>query len=228
MSIITNLCQLYIKSIIIGIKSQEFLMIYIPIILMSYALGHISPAILITRLKKGIDIRDINSKNAGTSNVAISLGYKYALIVLAIDILKGFLPVLILKLLAPETPMLWFTAGFFAVIGHIFPVLYGFKGGKGTATFTGVMLAIAPLYTGIAIPIFFLIMYLTDFIAISTLVGIIVTPIYLLITGYALEPVSLFVVFSFISFYKHLENYRRILQGNEVGFKRHNLDKIQK
>lgn len=202
-------------------------MIYALVFIASYFVGHINPAILVSRWRRGIDIRDMNSKNAGTSNVTMTIGYRWGMFVLAMDVLKGLVPVLIVRLVYPDNDVLWFVSGLGAILGHIYPLLYQFKGGKGTATFGGVLFATVPLYAFAMLLIFALVLYLTDYIALSTLVAIVFTPIALWIMNFDLTSVGLMTIFSIISFAKHYENYRRILKKEEVGLRKFHRNKDQ-
>lgn len=120
------------------------------LIIGSYLLGSVNNAIIFTRLL-GKDIRKMGSGNPGTMNVSRTLGLKAAVLILALDILKGVIPTLIATFafgrnlvfeysILPVREMAKYMAGFFVVLGHIFPCYYGFKGGKGIATTIGVFL----------------------------------------------------------------------------------------
>lgn len=190
---------------------------YVFIILLSYLIGNINPAIIVSRRLKGIDIRDINSKNAGTSNVTMSFGARWGIVVLVSDILKGLIPVLIVRIIYPNNDILWFLSGLSVIMGHIFPYYHGFKGGKGTATFGGVLFATMPFYAFIMFFIFIAVLYLTDYIALSTLVAVVVTPFVMYFYDYSAISILFMSLFAFISFYKHLENFKRIVRKKELG-----------
>jgi glycerol-3-phosphate acyltransferase PlsY len=190
-------------------------------------IGHINPAMLVGKYRRGIDIRTVNSKNAGTSNITMTVGYRWGLVVLLSDILKGFLPVLIIRLVYPDNDILWFTAGLGAIIGHVYPILYGFRGGKGSATFGGVLFATVPIFAAVLLLVFIAVLYITDYIALSTLTAIVVTPIYLVIMQFDYVSVFLMTLFSIISFKKHWENFYRIYKKEEVGFRKFNKNKDQ-
>jgi glycerol-3-phosphate acyltransferase PlsY len=152
--------------------SKEFLyMSYLIVIVILYFIGSISPSTLITRKVLGIDIRDVNSKSAGTSNTVMTLGIKYGAIVGVLDILKGLVPVVVLRILFPDTEVIWFVGGLSAVIGHIYPLHMKFKGGKGTATFGGLVLAVAPVYT-IGLIILFALTIMAEFLVMTIVMGI--------------------------------------------------------
>ncbi len=200
-------------------------MYYAIAFVVSYLIGNINPAIHIGRWRRNIDIRQINSKNAGTSNAVMTIGWRWGILVLLLDMLKGFVPALAAKLLFPDNDILWFTAGLGAILGHIYPVFHGFKGGKGSATFGGVLFGTVPLYAAGLLAVYILVLVITDYIALSTLVAIIATPIALYLMDYHLASILLMSVFSAISFYKHTENYKRLLKGEEVGIRKFSRNK---
>ena len=169
---------------------------YVIVIIISYLIGTINPAMITARRVKKIDIRDVNSKNAGTSNIAITLGMKYAVIVGLSDILKGAIPVAILRLIFPDNEIIWIVGGLSAVIGHIYPVFYGFRGGKGTATFGGMILAVFPLQA-IALAVFFyIVLIVSDFITTATVAIMIAIPIMMIIQDNELVSIILVSLFS--------------------------------
>lgn len=192
---------------------------YLIVIIILYAIGSISPAVLITKKVRGIDIRDVNSKSAGTSNTVVTLGYKYGVLVGIIDILKGLIPVLILKIIFPENDIIWFVGGLSAVVGHIYPIHMGFHGGKGTATFGGILFAVAPVYTLGLLVIFAVLTFVINYIAVSTLLVIIVVPIAMYFQDYNYISVILVSLFVLLSFYKHFNNFVRIYNKQEIGLK---------
>jgi len=119
--------------------------VYILVGLVSYLIGSISFAIIFAKKFAGFDVRDKGSNNAGTTNVLRTVGKKAAALTLICDILKGVVAVL-LAILATriwevqDSEVLKYLAGFMAIVGHTFPIYYGFKGGKGVATSLGVLL----------------------------------------------------------------------------------------
>ena len=192
---------------------------YLIVILVSYLIGSVSPAALITQKLRKIDIRDVNSKNAGTSNVVMTLGLKWGVLVGVLDILKGTVPVLITRIIFPDIEILWFISGLSSIMGHIYPPHMGFKGGKGTATFGGVCIAIFPLTSLVLLILFFVILKVSDFIAVPTVLAVIVIPIGMYFTGYELVSVLIVSVYSLMSIYKHWPNLVRIYKKTEVGLK---------
>ena len=112
--------------------------------ILSYLLGSVSSGILVSKLAKGPDLRTVGSKNTGASNVQRTMGWKYGLITFFVYVLKGVLSCLIAELLTGDH-MAALPAGLCCVIGHNWPVFFGFKGGKGVATTGGVMLYCFPI-----------------------------------------------------------------------------------
>ena len=192
---------------------------YLIVIVILYSIGAISPAVLITKRILGIDIRDVNSKSAGTSNAVITLGLKYGALVGILDVLKGLMPVLVLRFIFPDNEIIWFVGGLSAVVGHIYPIHMKFHGGKGTATFGGLLFAIAPIYALILLAVFAILTVVLDYIAVSTLLVIIVVPIAMYVQEYSYISIILVSLYVILSFYKHFNNFVRIYKHQEVGLK---------
>lgn len=191
---------------------------YILVIIIGYIIGNINPAILIARYVKNIDIRDVNSKNAGTSNAALTLGMKYGVLVGVLDLLKGIIPALLLRFVFfPDNDAFWVIGGLSVVAGHVYPLFYELKGGKGTATFGGLVMVLLPIPSLILFILFWIITYFTDFIAIATILIILFVPIIMVFQGYTEVSVLFVILFWCLSFYKHLPNLIRIYRGEEKG-----------
>ena len=105
------------------------------------------------------------------------------------------------------------------LIGHIFPALYQFKGGKGTATLIGVLFTAAPLYAAILFTVSVVLLMTTQFIAIPSIVSALVTPVYLYFSPFSNEAIWLMLIFMVISLYKHRINIINIIQGKETSLK---------
>lgn len=178
-----------------------------------YMLGNVSPAILIGKLQ-GIDIRSQGSGNAGTTNVLRVLGKKAAFATLFIDIFKGILAVLIGRWLGNND--LAMLCGLAAFIGHIWPITFGFKGGKGVATGIGIMLTVKPILGIIVCVVALLVVAITKRISAGSVIGAIVFPIaaYILYPQYALWA----FVMGLIVVIKHRSNIKRLIKGEEPKF----------
>jgi glycerol-3-phosphate acyltransferase PlsY len=192
---------------------------YIIVIVLGYFIGTLSPALLITKKVKNIDIREVNSMNAGTSNVAMTLGLKYGVIVGILDILKGLIPVLLLRIIFPENEIIWIVGGLSAIIGHVYPFYMEFRGGKGTATFGGMCIALFPLQSIVLAILFFVILKISDYITIATMFVIIIIPIGMYFYDYHYISIILVSIYSLLSFYKHIPNLVRIVKKEETGLK---------
>lgn len=192
---------------------------YVIVIISCYIFGMINPALIIARIVKGIDIRDHNSKNPGTSNAALTLGMKYGVLVGVLDILKGLIPVIVLRIIFKENDIIWVVGGLSAIIGHVYPAVLKLRGGKGTATFGGVVMGLMPIPSLILLVFFFIVTYISDFIAIATLAVVIIVPVLMIFLDFHFVSILLIVLFSALSIYKHYPNFKRIIKGNELGLK---------
>ncbi|MEN0119407.1 MAG: glycerol-3-phosphate 1-O-acyltransferase PlsY [Agrobacterium cavarae] len=177
-----------------------------------YLLGSIPFGLLLTRAAGLGDVRQIGSGNIGATNVLRTGNKKLAAATLLCDAFKGTAAVLIANALWGYEASL--VAGFFAFLGHLFPVWLGFKGGKGVATYIGVLLGAAPLMMLLFAAIWLITAFVTKYSSLSALVAMLVIPIILWILGP--EKTALLVtVLSIISWYMHRENIKRLLAGTE-------------
>jgi glycerol-3-phosphate acyltransferase PlsY len=212
------------------------------IVILSYLIGSIPTSIIVSKLTKGIDIREHGSGNAGGTNVMRVLGWKHGLLVILLDTLKGVLAVVVVARLhygsipfQNATPFDDFTlvqviAGISAVIGHIWTVFAGFKGGKGIATALGVLVMIITVDMLVAVGIFVLVVTISRYVSLGSIVGAISVPLTLVvrenlfdagIPGYnMLLPFVIFLAMLVI--FTHRKNVIRLLNGNEskVSFKK--------
>ena len=189
-------------------------MLYLITPLAAYLLGSVSSAILISRLLGLPDPRTEGSRNPGATNV-LRLGSKPgAVLTLAGDIAKGVLPVLATRWILDE-PVLLALAALGAFLGHLFPVYFRFEGGKGVATALGVLAAIDWQLASILIATWLVVAAVFRYSSLAALVTAAAAPVYAFwLTG---EPVfvALGVVLAALLFFRHSENIRRLLCGNE-------------
>ncbi|QPK90768.1 glycerol-3-phosphate 1-O-acyltransferase PlsY [Bacillus velezensis] len=186
------------------------------LIILAYAIGSIPSGLVVGKLAKGIDIREHGSGNLGATNAFRTLGVKAGSVVVAADILKGTLAAALPYLLhVPINPLL---AGVAAVIGHVFPVFAKFKGGKAVATSGGVLLFYAPLLFVTMVAVFFVFLFLTKFVSLSSMLTGIYTIIYCL---FVKDPYLLIVVTLLTAFviYRHRANIKRIINKTEPKIK---------
>jgi glycerol-3-phosphate acyltransferase PlsY len=160
---------------------KEFLLIII-----AYIIGSIPTALIISRKYFGIDIREYGSGNMGATNAFRILGSKYGTLIMVLDVLKGIMAVGLFYLLPFyvsnefERTNFMIALGLSAVIGHIFPVFADFKGGKGVATILGMLLAIQPIIALTCIGVFLVVLFLTRYVSLSSILGAIMLPICVL------------------------------------------------
>jgi glycerol-3-phosphate acyltransferase PlsY len=193
----------------------------------AYLLGSIPTGFLLVRLFRHQDIRSVGSGNIGATNVLRSGSKLLAAATFLIDMLKGcsavWLGALIGALLVPAAPMRDAQAlgALFAVLGNIFPVWLGFRGGKGVTTGFGVFLAAAPWAALAAISVFFLVFYLSRYVSLASTLGSASFPVFawLLVTG-PRPPFFIAVQFAvaLLIIAKHHQNIRRLLAGREPRF----------
>ncbi len=192
-----------------------------------YLLGSISGAIIVSRAFNKSDIRSHGSGNAGATNMLRSFGAKSALLTVCIDLLKGFLACGLGGLLVhfcggrfgyAEGVCI---AGAFAVIGHNWPIFFGFKGGKGVLTALAVMLMISPLAAVSALVLFIIIVAITRYVSLGSIIAALSVPgftaLFLFLFGKPVISVSFFVsVFlAILIIARHHSNIGRLIHGNE-------------
>lgn len=179
-----------------------------------YLLGSVSSAILICKLLGKADPRSTGSGNPGATNVLRSHGRGPAAATLAGDVLKGVLPVLLAKLLG-MSPLVIALAGLGAFFGHLFPVFFGFRGGKGVATYIGVLFGMS-LWLGVGFAAIWLATAaLTRYSSLAALVAAAVTPLVALIGGLPVSMVLALAVMAVAIFWRHGENIARLRAGTE-------------
>lgn len=194
------------------------ILFYFIVIIVGYIMGCIQSSYIIGRMNK-IDIREHGSKNAGASNAFMTLGWKKGVLVGVIDILKAAIPVFIVTLVFPGNDILAMACGASVVLGHIFPVFMGFRGGKGTASIVGTMMGLNPILLVIGGLVIILVTIISDYIAIGTFFMLISLLICLIIFDYSLVAILIFIGIVLLILCLHLPNFKRIRGGNETSFK---------
>jgi glycerol-3-phosphate acyltransferase PlsY len=181
----------------------------------AYLIGSVPFGLLLTRLAGAGDIRRVGSGNIGATNV-LRTGHKgLALATLALDVLKGALPVwLAYRYLGPDMAVV---VGLGAVLGHCFPVWLKFKGGKGVATAAGVVVILTPAVAAIALGIFVAIVLATRYVSLGSIVGAIAAAPSAYLLGQA-QAAELYLLLAVLIVLKHAGNIRRLLQGSEAKF----------
>ena len=191
-------------------------------IIISYLIGSISGSMIIGKFKK-VDIRSMGSGNAGGTNAFRTQGALFALGVITIDIFKGFAATCYIGMGYGEITSLSLICGFASVIGHIYPIYHGFKGGKGAGTLIGVLLAL-PLPTLIVpslILIWIGVLILSGYVGLGTIITSICFPLYLYLTNNTYHELIIFsIICSLLIIYTHRSNIVRMYQGNENQFEK--------
>ena len=199
----------------------------------SYVTGSIPTSIIVGKVFKGIDIREHGSGNAGATNVFRVLGWKQALIVVVVDIFKGWLPAAVYATSLfqgqpiEETGVVQILCGFAAVLGHTNTIFAGFKGGKGVGTLGGMLLALFPVAVPLCLIVFAVVLMLTGYVSVGSILASASLPIFLFILpplGFAdTAPLSL-LIFSLLVpwfiIFTHRSNISRLRSGDENRFEK--------
>lgn len=207
---------------------------YIIIAIIAYLVGSINFSIIISKRMAGFDVREKGSGNAGTTNMLRSVGVKAAAITLLCDILKGVVVILIAILIGNivdglDDALLVQLAGIFVIIGHTFPIFFGFKGGKGIATSLGVLLMINWQIGLICLVFALILMVITRMVSVGSIAAAILFPVLVIFIGQNyIVPVNnwSYLIFSIIVailvLFNHRENLKRIFTGkeNKISFKK--------
>ena len=194
----------------------------LPWLLASYLLGAIPTSYLAGRLFRGIDLREHGSRNLGATNLYRVLGWRFAIPVGVFDAAKGLVPVLVFAPRVSSSELFALVCGLVAVLGHVFSVFVGFKGGKGVATAAGVMLGLTPAALGIALVIWIALVYLTGYVSVASIAAAAVFPlaVYLIDPPDQIEILWLDVAVAAAIIWLHRANIGRLLKGTENRFGR--------
>jgi acyl phosphate:glycerol-3-phosphate acyltransferase len=194
------------------------------VFVLAYLLGSIPSAVWIGIVFHNIDVRQHGSGNAGATNVIRVLGWKTGIPVLLIDMVKGWLATMLpffFNLADPDSALLinlQIMTGLTAIIGHIFPVFAGFRGGKGVASVFGVLFALQPLLTLCCVGVFLVVFLITGIVSVSSMSAGIVFPVFLLLLfdtpSIVFKIFSVFVAFALLI--THRKNIGRLLKGEEI------------
>lgn len=186
---------------------------YVLFIVIAYLLGSIPSGLIAGKVFYQTDIREHGSGNLGGTNTFRVLGKKAGFIVTMADVLKGTLSIAIPYLLSPiEVNLL--VIGVFSVIGHMYPIFANFKGGKAVATSGGLVLGLSPLLFIILLVSFFILLYLTKYVSLSSIIGSIIAVITAIIMSRTDLIILTSVLLVFIV-YRHVPNIKRIINKTE-------------
>jgi glycerol-3-phosphate acyltransferase PlsY len=191
--------------------------------LLAYLIGSFSSAVWIGKWFFGIDVREHGSKNAGATNTFRVLGYKAGITVFVLDVLKSFLSVnfiIFIPEIIANSEIFYgikILFGICAVIGHIFPLYTGFKGGKGVASMLGLVIALHPFAAGLTFAVFIFVFLITRIVSISSISAALAFPIiiYFLEKNNSLTLTIFSIVAAVIIIFTHKSNIKRIIAGKE-------------
>lgn len=187
------------------------------LMIVAYILGSIPNALWIGKVFKGIDVREHGSKNTGSTNAARVLGAKLGILTLILDISKGAIPTLIASMLL-DSSISVILVGICAILGHSFSIFMKFKGGKAVATTVGVFIVLVPGAILLAAIVFFLVFGITRYVSLSSMIGAISLPIWIIIF-YKNIPLTIFgIIIAILIIVRHKSNIQRLLDGTESKF----------
>jgi glycerol-3-phosphate acyltransferase PlsY len=193
-----------------------------PWLVASYLLGATPTSYLTARLFRGIDLREHGSRNLGATNLYRLLGWRFAVPVALFDAAKGFVPVRVFAPQVSSSELVALVFGMTAVVGHVYSVFVGFRGGKGVATAAGVMLALTPLALAVSFAVWVIIVAATGYVSLGSIASAAVFPIAVQL----LDPPDtsaifwLDVVIALGIIWLHRANIGRLLKGTENRFGR--------
>jgi glycerol-3-phosphate acyltransferase PlsY len=200
----------------------------LPAILLAYIAGSIPSAVWAGKLFHNIDVREHGSGNAGATNTVRVLGWKTGIPVLIFDLFKGWLATMLPLFMkaadggTEQMMALQIACGMAAILGHVFPLFAGFRGGKGVATTFGVLLALHPWLTLICAGIFLVVLLFSGYVSLGSMTAAVMFPV-LLMTAFD-TPSLLFRIFSVLVavaiVVTHKKNIKRLLRGEENRFLR--------
>ncbi|PIE44931.1 MAG: acyl-phosphate glycerol 3-phosphate acyltransferase [Gammaproteobacteria bacterium] len=210
---------------------------FILFLLIGYLMGSLSSAIIVCKLMGLPDPRTQGSKNPGATNVMRIGGKKAAYATFIGDFLKGLLPVLIAAFVAgrgdaatvnltdaahfyPSSDIAIAGAALGAFLGHLYPLYFGFKGGKGVATLVGVLLGISPWIFISFGAVWLVLLFTTGYVSLASMVGAVVAAITALLLGFAKALVGVLMVLAVLVIYRHRDNIHKLLNGTENHFRK--------
>ena len=205
--------------------------IYIIVAIIAYAIGSISFSVIIGKKMAGVDVREKGSGNAGTTNVLRNIGKRAAALTLLCDILKGVVAILLAILIGKlnsdtNSAILVQIAAIFVIVGHTFPIFFGFKGGKGVATSLGVLLLINWKIGLICLVFGVILIALTQMVSLGSIASAILFPVLTIFINECYIIPGNYIIFSIIICifvaYNHRSNIKRLLNGteNKISFKK--------
>ncbi len=191
-----------------------YLVLIYLVLIAAYLLGSLPFGYIMSKILLKTDIRQHGSGNIGATNVLRVVGWRAALPVFLLDMLKGFLAVIIARLVI-DVPAVYLAAGFLAMLGHSYPVFLGFRGGKAAATAIGVMAALSGWALLIMALVALAVVALTRYVSLGSIIGALLVPIIFLILGFDLPYIIFGIATALLIIVRHKENIERLLKGSE-------------
>jgi len=194
-------------------------------IILGYLIGSISGSLLLGKFKK-VDIRNLGSGNAGATNAFRSVGPFFALGTLLIDIMKGYLPIILFAQyidMSLNEDLVKILIGISSVFGHVYPIFYGFKGGKGAGTLLGVIAAIFPSSIPLVFCVWILVLVFTGYVGLSTILaglGLMFSTYFWYSAGIYSAFGFFTILISFFLIFTHRSNISRMIKGTENQFEK--------
>lgn len=194
---------------------------YLVLCFIGYCIGSLNSSILVSKLYKK-DVRNEGSKNAGLTNTLRVLGKKAAIMVLVMDVLKGVIVTGIGYLMIQDSDHGAIIGGLFTVIGHIFPVFFGFKGGKGILISLSVLFMCDYRIAFIGLGLFILIVAATRYVSLGSIAGMVLAPVLSVVFRHDLFFIICICILSILTVFMHRGNIKRLTQGkeNKLSFKK--------
>lgn len=185
---------------------------------LSYLIGSIPNGLVLGKLLWKVDLREHGSHNIGATNAWRTLGKGPGFLIFALDLLKGLIGVW-LGLHMAGTPLAMILGGIFAIVGHSWSVFLGFKGGKGVATGLGVITMLMPKVTLVVFLVWFVIVYLTKYVSLGSIVAAALVPVFAWLFGNPWEYIVFGVIAAVFVIYRHKTNIQRLMTGTESKIK---------
>ena len=197
-------------------------------IIIGYIFGSIPSGLVLVKMVCGIDIREYGSKNIGTTNVFRTVGGRMASIVLIADVIKGILAVLLVRYFFESNLQLELLTAIASLLGHNYSIFLGFKGGRGVATGLGLILLFMPDVCIFSFTVWLVIVFVTRYVSLGSIVGAFITPIVAYYRGYPIELVLFALAACVFVIVRHYENMKRLIAGTESKIKQGSLENIKK
>lgn len=198
---------------------------YFIVALIGYIFGCLQFSYILGKLLRNVDIRNMGHGNAGASNTVISLGWKYGVLVALLDISKAVASVMLIKALYKDVadPNLFnfylYLNGLFVILGHNHPFFMNFKGGKGTASLIGMLIAVNIPLAVLGILTIIIVTLITDYIALGTIALVLIVVAATLYLKLGLGAVTISMIIAALAVYNHLPNIKRIIRKEEKGLR---------